>query len=84
LKAARQLKIKTIAITDTPHSPLAKSANVAITLSITKGEYLYKMGPVLSVIEKLLESCFKKPDSKANEQIKFFAERINSVSGYWK
>jgi len=84
LKAARQLKIKTIAITDTPHSPLAKSANVAITLSIKKGEYLYKMGPVLSVIEKLLESCFKKPDSKANEQIKFFAERINSVSGYWK
>ena len=84
IKAAHKLGIKTIAITDTDISPLAKLATVALKAPIKRGPFLYRMGPFLTTVEHLLETCFEKPDARAKNRIKFFAERVNSIRGYWR
>lgn len=84
INAARQLDIQVIAITDTETSPLAKLATVVLTTPIKRGPFLYRMGPVLTTVEQLLDTCFDHPDSRAKERIKFFTDRVNSIRGYWR
>lgn len=84
IKAARQLDIQVISVTDTETSPLAKMSNVVLTTPIKKGPFLYQMGPVLTTVEQLLDTCFNHPDSRAKERIKFFTDRVNSIRGYWR
>ena len=84
VKAARKLDIHVIAITDTQNSPLAKLATVVLTTPIKRGPFLYRMGTVLTTVEQLLETCFQQPDARAKERIKFFADRVNSIRGYWR
>jgi len=84
IKAAQQLGIKTIAITDAKTSPLAKMATVALTTPIKRGPFLYAMGPFLTTVEHLLEACFEHPDTRAKDRIKFFTDRVNSIRGYWR
>ena len=84
IKAAHKLGIKTIAITDTDNSPLAKLATVVLKTPIKRGTFLYRMGPFLTTVEHLLETCFDQPDAGAKDRIKFFADRVNSIRGYWR
>ena len=84
IKAAHQLGISTIAITDTDNSPLAKLATVVLKTPIKRGPFLYRMAPFLTTVEQLLETCFNQPDARAKDRIKFFADRVNSIRGYWR
>ena len=84
MKAADQLGIKTIAVTDTDNSPLAKLATIVLKTPIKRGAFLYRMGPFITTVEQLLETCFDQPDARAKNRIKFFADRVNSIRGYWR
>jgi len=51
---------------------------------IKRGPFLYRIGSFLTTIEHLLETCFEKPEVRAKNRIKFFADRVNSIRGYWR
>ena len=84
LRAAHQLKIKTIAITDTPSSPLVKYATVPVIVPTEKGKYLFRMGRTFSAIEAILETVFDDPAVEAHERIAYFADRMKAIRGYWE
>jgi DNA-binding MurR/RpiR family transcriptional regulator len=84
IRAAHKLGINTIAITDTVNSPLTKLATVVLKTPIKRGPFLYRMGPFMTTVEHLLETCFEKPNARAKDRIKFFADRVNSIRGYWR
>ena len=84
VRVAQKLNIKTIAITDAATSPLAKAATIAVTTTIRKSQFLYQMGPFFHAIEQILETCFSRPNTKAKERIRFFAERVDAIRGYWR
>ncbi len=84
LRAAHQLKIKTIAITDTPSSPLVKYATVPVIVPTEKGKYLFRMGRTFSAIEAILETVFDDPAVEAHQRIAYFADRMKAIRGYWE
>lgn len=83
-EAARRLGIPTIAITDSPASPLAREASLSVSVPIVRPGRLYRMAPMTGVIDDILEACFDDPAADADRRIDYFAKRVDSIKGYWK
>ena len=83
IKAAKTLNIKTLSFTDNTFSPLAKHSDYVVIVSIAKDNRLYKMAPMISAIEKVLEKSFEILGEDVDNKIKYFQDRVNAINGYW-
>jgi len=83
IKAAKTLNIKTLSFTDNAFSPLAKHSDYVVIVSISKDNRLYKMAPMISAIEKVLEKSFEILGEDVDIKIKYFEDRIKAINGYW-
>ena len=83
IKAAKTLNIKTLSFTDNTFSPLAKHSDYVVIVSIAKENRLYKMAPMISAIEKVLEKSFEILGEDVDNKIKYFQDRVNAINGYW-
>ena len=83
IKAAKKLNIKTLSFTDNTFSPLAKHSDYVVIVSIAKENRLYKMAPMISAIEKVLEKSFEILGEDVDNKIKYFQDRVNAINGYW-
>ena len=83
IKAAKTLNIKTLSFTDNTFSPLAKHSDYVVIVSIAKENRLYKMAPMISAIEKVLEKSFEFLGEDVDNKIKYFQDRVNAINGYW-
>ena len=83
IKTAKSLNITTLSFTDSSISPLAQHSDFYIEVPIFKENKLYKMAPMITVIEDVLEKCFEILGVEADNKINYFAERIKAINGYW-
>ena len=83
IKAAKKLNIKTLSFTDNTFSPLAEHSDYVVIVSIAKENRLYKMAPMISAIEKVLEKSFEILGEDVDNKIKYFQDRVNAINGYW-
>ena len=83
IKAAKTLNIKTLSFTDNTFSPLAKHSDYVVIVSIAKENRLYKMAPMISAIEKVLEKSFEILGEDVDNKINYFQDRVNAINGYW-
>ena len=83
IRAAKTLNIKTLSFTDNAFSPLAKHSDYVVIVSISKDNRLYKMAPMISAIEKVLEKSFEILGEDVDIKIKYFEDRIKAINGYW-
>jgi len=83
IKTARSLNITTLSFTDNSISPLAQHSDFYVEVPVIKENRLYKMAPMITVIEKVLEKCFEILGEEADNKINYFAKRIKAINGYW-
>ena len=58
IKTAKSLNIKTLSFTDSVLSPLAQHSDYYVEVKIIKENKLFRMAPMLTAIEQVLEACF--------------------------
>ncbi len=83
VEAAYSLNIPALAITDDISSPLARHASLSVTVPIIKQDRLFRMAPIITAIEQILEESFNSPSANADQRISYFANRVKAIKGYW-
>ena len=83
IKTAKSLNIKTLSFTDSVLSPLAQHSDYYVEVKIMKENKLFRMAPMVTVIEQVLEACFNILGKDADKKINYFEKRIKAINGYW-
>ena len=83
IKTAKSLNIKTLSFTDSLLSPLAQHSDYYVEVKIMKENKLFRMAPMVTAIEQVLEACFNILGKDADKKIDYFEKRIKAINGYW-